>query len=288
MRKILVLTDFSERAKHAAEFALHLAGEYQADLLLFNIFFVPPLVPAEAGVYPDYYGQAEEYQKGSMNHLESLANHLENVKIKCGVDGPRINVENKGGVFADEFKDILHSNHFWMIAMGDKGKNGFWSYLFSGSESYEVLKRANCPVLMLSEQSVFSPMRRIVFAVEEFDFETKNALRFLIDLSSFNSCEISIVHVSSKMLTWQEEQQRLLNSQFIRAEFGYDQLTFHEIKSGNISESLVAFAEAAKSDMIAVVHEKRVFFDESVSKAMMKHHTLPLLIFPVPFTKERR
>ncbi|MEO3402861.1 universal stress protein [Mucilaginibacter sp. CAU 1740] len=39
MKKIAVLTDFSERAYHAAEYALSLAARLQANVLLYHAFF---------------------------------------------------------------------------------------------------------------------------------------------------------------------------------------------------------------------------------------------------------
>src|SRR5476651_2914619 len=117
MKTILVMTDFSVRADHAAHYALKLAQKVKANLLLCNVFLGATYGPGTAeplGLYPDDY---RTYEEGSITELAELANRLNrqlNTEPAEGEYRPAIRYACKSGPVADAINDIALSNHVLM------------------------------------------------------------------------------------------------------------------------------------------------------------------------------
>src|SRR3984885_6940061 len=76
MKTILVATDFSPNAKHAADYGYRLAEQMRANLVLCNAFVVPAEVPDAGFVsWPMY--EYEEMLKDSEEELKALRATLE-------------------------------------------------------------------------------------------------------------------------------------------------------------------------------------------------------------------
>src|SRR5277367_4475636 len=99
MKTILVLTDFSIRADHAAHYALKLAQKIKANLLLCNIF---PATGTAAVSTPAGWPKRnyEAFDEDSINELEELADRLNRFldnKVPDGDFRPAIEQCSKAG-----------------------------------------------------------------------------------------------------------------------------------------------------------------------------------------------
>lgn len=137
VRRIVHPTDLSPASKNALAWAVHLAKENQAELLLVHVLPPPtPIYEAEPVLSP----QAES----AMSDLKRRAKK-EDIVVK--------RLFLKGTMPVD--KQIVRSARTLradLIVMGTHGRTGI-SRLLTGSVASRVIARAHCPVLVVRGQS---------------------------------------------------------------------------------------------------------------------------------------
>lgn len=281
MKTILVLTDFSQKAAHAAEFAWHLALNLNAKLLMYNAYYEPQGLAIESAVLPVIYGDYSIYREESMEKLSFLKAMLKS-KFQ-GDEQPEIQCENGAGDLGDNLKELLEKNNIWMIIMGDKKDESFFNHLLFGSDSNEVLRTATCPLLIIPEDLNFHRFRRVLFASASLDHIDLDALSFLPELIGPNA-EIVVTHVSPTDSIDANRQQHLEQFKADQSKIVRNKITYVNLIEDDISSALETFAETGNFDMIILVHAKHSFykllFHSSTTKKMMNYHRLPLLVFP--------
>lgn len=288
MKTIMVLTDFSERAECAAEYAWQLALFLGADLLFYNAYHVPQGIAVETAVLPGIYGDYSIAEEESQEKLHSLIMRLQDKFQPSGQErDPFVLCKSGKGNLSENVKPLLTQYDIWLIIMGDKSDESFFSHLIIGSDSNRMIKKANRPLLMIPEKAKFRKLRRIAFAADSLKNSDLEALDYLIEIASPFNAEIVITNVSLKDSRAYVLNQRLLSFSKIGSVINYRKINYIDLKESNVSETLVEFAHLANLDMIALFQKRSVFyeqvFQESNTKKMMNYHVLPLLIFPDGF-----
>jgi len=282
------LTDFSKRAEYAAEYAWQLALFLKADLLFYNAYHVPQGIAIETAVLPGIYGDYSIAEEESQENLQSLTSRL---KVKFQASGqerePFVLCKSSEGNLADSVESILSQHQVWLIVMGDKSDQSFFSHLIIGSDSHKMVKKTKRPLLMIPEKAKFRSLSKIAFASDALKNSDLETLDFLIEMVSPFNAEIVITHVSPKDASVHEMNQHLQSFKKIRSGINYRKVTYINLMESNVSETLVKFAQLADLDMIALAQKRSLFyqqlFQESNTKKMMNYHVLPLLIFPGQF-----
>ncbi|MEO3402895.1 universal stress protein [Mucilaginibacter sp. CAU 1740] len=281
MKKIAVLTDFSERAYHAAEYALLLAARLQANVLLYNSFLVPSAEPlAGQIVWPmeDY----DEIKNGCEADLEKLKARLEG-KLADQTNGFRPKIECRAhdaqfDLTADEF---LRDRDLLLFVLGNHQK-GF-SGLILGNHTREVLNRSALPVLVVPEKAVFEPLHKIAFATDlgQSDLQVVQSLTGLA--RPFNA-EILLTHLCESTPENSRAVQDFLHE--VTNKVNYPHIYYRHLEEKHLREGLHHMAETVKADLVVMVHRHKDFlerlFSRSHSLDLAEHTELPLLIFPSP------
>ncbi len=137
IRRIAHPTDLSPISQNALAWAIHLAKENQAELLLIHVLPPPaPIYEVESVLPPQ--------AKSAMSELKRKIKK-ENVSVK--------RLFLKGTTSID--KQIVQATKTLqadLIVMGTHGRTGV-SRLFTGSVASRVIARAHCPVLVVRGQS---------------------------------------------------------------------------------------------------------------------------------------
>jgi len=245
MNTIIVPTDFSENAFVAAQYAASLAQKNGSKLLLYHVYIVLYSGFEEKGVSVQHVEWANNEAANSMKTLlETMRAQYPDVEI----DG-----EYTRGFMIDALNDKLKSNkEINLVVMGTKGVTNLGEAIF-GSTTYEVLKKAPIPVLVIPGDTP--------------DFSMDHAGFF----SDYNPHEIKLLQQAMDLLSPVKK---------------FD--VIHLVKDANKDESAkgsdwknnldAAFPE--KTIAIHVVPVEKVELKEVVSIA--KEHNLDLLVFTRP------
>ena len=147
IKKILVAIDGSKQSDKALDFALDLARNYSAEIVLINVLspslmsyvynsrmFVPDV---------DYSNYLNQISNG---HEKLLSKALD--KAKNFQETLKVSKELVEGRPAEKIVETAKKGMFDLIVVGSRGLSGF-KEIFLGSVSNRVADKAHCPVLIV-------------------------------------------------------------------------------------------------------------------------------------------
>ena len=134
--KILVATDFSQPSDHAVEAACKFAKMMGARLLIVHVLPVPS---------PDQ-GEGMLHAGLDLDEPDTLKRRLD--AIQPSVEGVEIERHLLKGNPATEILKLAEAEDVALIAMSTHGRTGLMRILL-GSVAEDVLRRADCPVMMI-------------------------------------------------------------------------------------------------------------------------------------------
>jgi nucleotide-binding universal stress UspA family protein len=275
MRELLVLTDFSDRAKHAVDFAEAIALKTHSEILLFNAFYVPEIVTPESTVYPSVI------ERDHMQQLELLAKEIrgrnkeEELSVKY-MDAP--------GDIASNIGHILLTHPIWLIIMGEKLKEGLISRLFLGSNAREVIDVATCPVLLVPEKSIVNTIKRIVFALD-LDKPDASVLKYITAFASCFDSDLILLHVEPGDTLTPVEASEIEDFKNLVNGTKYAGITYMKVKGEDIPHSIDDYLKHSEIDLLVMLHRDRsadkiYTSTNSITKQMMEYNEIPLLVLP--------
>jgi nucleotide-binding universal stress UspA family protein len=195
IERILCPIDFSEFSARAYDYAQSLARHYQATVFLQHVvdFILPPY---------EYYTPASylsvEFQKICADAREQLQefakSHKKNdVQPECIV---------QEGEVTESVLSFAEARMVDLIVMGKHGRKGF-DRVTLGSVAEKVLRKARCPVLVVSEPGpeAAAPesaqnsveLRRVIFCTD-FSEPSQRALEYALSAAEFEA-ELTLLHV---------------------------------------------------------------------------------------------
>lgn len=274
MKTILVLTDFSINANYAAYYALELAQNLRAKLLVCNIYEAPageemvdrtrwPLRACEENSIYDL-GELVARLKTTLNKQEAGENFRPDI-AQCSEEGL---VELK-------LKDIM-SKHDVLLAVISAHNRDSLTGFFGRDHAWDIIDNAEFPVMVVPCQAIFKPFKRIAFATVMNDTDV-GVLESLSGLAKYSDSEILITNVTTN----KKEEHNI--KQFFN-QCDYPKIFYRDIIGFNVVSCLKRLSKNIDVDLLAIVHRRRSFLQEiiggSVTRKMAEHPDKPLLIYP--------
>jgi nucleotide-binding universal stress UspA family protein len=143
IEKILFPTDFSERAQHALMYALSLATEYKARLIILHVVPRLNLPPEMETMAEPIYDAMEKDAKAKIIKLIPKR-FMEKIKVE--------NVIVRGIPFLEIINEAK-KRKVDLITIATYGRTGL-QHAILGSVTEKVVKKAPCPVLIVREPEV--------------------------------------------------------------------------------------------------------------------------------------
>ncbi len=140
LTRILCPTDFSEASTKAEAYATSLASRYGASLHLLHVDPPTPLmspygeIPVDIRLFEDQRQQAEH--------------DLAAARDRARAAGVPADASIRGGYPAREVLDVADREHSDLIVLGTHGRGGF-EHLLLGSVAEKVMRKAQCPVMVV-------------------------------------------------------------------------------------------------------------------------------------------
>lgn len=145
-KKLLVPLDRSELAEKALPYALSLAEQYEAELLLLIVLQTVPahLIAGEMGTYAHYSieNDLEREKEKSQTYLSELVTKYSQDKLTI-----RTLVLKKKSV-ADGIVDVADEEKVDVIIKTTHGRSGPSRWIF-GNVATKVLQQAPCPIFLV-------------------------------------------------------------------------------------------------------------------------------------------
>jgi nucleotide-binding universal stress UspA family protein len=273
MKTILVPTDFSDTANKARDYAIQLAQELNAEIILLNTYHIP-YAGASAGTLVNLDKVALEESENSMsNQIEYLNLNYSNISFKTLC---------KPGLLVDSVRRIGENKEIDLIVMGTNGASGVLeNYL--GSNTSELIGSINIPIIAVPSNPTINFPKRIVVAHDLEESGEAKLFDILREIVVKTESEVEFLFIDNEK-NQAETKIKRLNAAQIDEDFDTFYHQFHFKTNDNVEEGILDYIEGKNFDMLVLTTHHRSFweglFHKSVSKSLVKHASLPIMVLP--------
>lgn len=195
MKTILVLTDFSISADYTSQYALALAQQMEANLLVCNIYETPQGQNAtEHNRWP-----FSANKENSINDLGAVVAHLKTrLDMKKGTKSyqPEIEQYSVEGEVGDELVSIMSKRNVILALVSAHSKADFVGML-SKDNAWAIIDNATFPVLVIPYQVRFKPFNDIGIANPIIETGEENRIKHFFEQLPF---QITYHHLPKQSL----------------------------------------------------------------------------------------
>lgn len=273
MKSILVLTDFSDAAFHAAEFACSLSRSFKSRrIILFNACqHIQPL----AGQPIVAYGK-EDLRRESLDTLEIWQESLS----PLADPGTSVNFLFDEVDLIKGVNGICKDNEIDLVVMGIRGKSNLEKRLI-GSNVISVMASVSHPLLVVPQSAGIKMPGKIVLATDLKHVAEKMNGSLLEELLSGLPAKLLVLNVTEKEVFLPELRNEI---SALHALLDVYSPEIHYINHPDIAEGISDFTLARQAGLIITIHDNQRgisgWFHKSVSKKLAWHTQVPLLVLP--------
>ncbi len=284
MKTIVVPTDFSKAADHALAYALELARQLQAQLLLANAILLPVPVVTPAGIDIPYEGTSEILDK-AFDELQAIKDDISTVHMgETKLPYPQISIAAGFGPPFVYLTKLVNQHGADLVVCGLSGAGGVHRF-FLGSTSRDLINVAAFPLLLVPQVAPVKPIKQIVFAsdLSSADIEI---IRFLSPLAGKLGAEIRIAHICVENSAILSNKVSAFVKKATEASKGV-KISYQSVYNRSEEEGFQWLLNHIQVDWFVMVHRQHGFLDsifkETYCQKMAKQSTVPILIIPEHF-----
>ncbi len=271
MKTIIVPTDFSPTATNALHYAIHLANQVKANLVLTHVY----QVPVSYTDAPIVLVSVEELRKSATARVQKLKEEVEHL-----VGAPtKIYTEVILGTVVDELENLCNKIKPFAVVMGTKGASGVERVLF-GSNTLLAIRRLTWPVICVPPGKTYGKgIKKIGFAC---DFEkvvnSTPAPAIKAFVKAF-SAHLDVLNINPDGKAREEEMPE--QSLLLQTMLSELKPAFHFIQHRDIEDGINEFAIKNELDLVITIPKKHNLieriFKETSSKQLIYHGNVPIL-----------
>jgi len=274
MKTILAPTDFSENATNALNYAASLAKQAKAKIILVHIVNVNlPILPLDNnGVLAPLVNLEINYQR----ELNKIANQLQ----EQGAYQIEVEAICQFGFFLTDLYNLVKAKNVDLVVMGTKGASNFLEKIM-GTNTYDFIKIAPCPVLALPAKTIFTGIHAITYA-SDFEIEETVFLKQLLQFAQPFAPVISIINIKSEEQLCVVPDDIILKE--IQKEFPDNKFCIAQMQEDDVEGGIRQFIAENRTDVLAISIQSRFFIERllhhSVTRKLAFAGSIPLLTLP--------
>lgn len=274
MQSILVLTDFSDAAFHAAQYAGMLSKSLNCkELILFHAYQTIPVVSH----MPIVAAGQENLHEESLQTMEVWQE-----SVRQFVNAPtevRFLVDETD--LSTAVNSLCREGQIDLVVMGITGKSNL-EKIFIGSNTMRVMQNIHYPLLIVPQNTPDTLPDKVVLATDLKEVHDKMMIPSFSDFFDGVGGKLLVLNVAD-----QEQDIVSLRTEITELHKFLDQYEpeFHYIKHPDTVEAINIFAVDHEAGLIVTFHEEHKglakLFHKSISKKLAWHSQIPLLVVPV-------
>jgi len=269
--KILVPTNFTAISYNSIDYAIGLAGELNAELILVHQI-----------TYKDsqFINLGETEAENTRRYNSATLQLQQSQKyVKERQPDLKVNVVLNTGPFQYIIEEVIKSKIDYIV-IGTPGDTGIKSVIL-GSYTSDVISKSVCPVFTVPPISKYKKIENILCATD-FHKSEIISINELIKLSFNFNASITFYNVNPD-----KEKQKIKFDRFqakIKDIVGVESLKYFLSNSSEVVHSIEEYVSEKNPDIIVTLGKRRQLFDrifgEHVTKKLSLHTHIPLLSFP--------
>lgn len=272
MRTILVPTDFSKNAYHAAAYAVQMAQVLGHKVLLVHAYEAPVAI-SEYELNTIHFNTMEEHI------LKRLENEKETLQNKYG-NGVIIETAMFNNNLISHLADLYSHPDAFLAVIGLTGSG--MANFFLGGNTLNIVNKLGRAVLTIPPFTAFRPIKKLVFAFDLWNVAETLPVKRLKRVQELLNAELLILNVVRKnqesQEDWTQEKARLDDMMNGLA------YSFHTVSGTGVVNGINDFAKNQQADMLAIVPNEKGFIEnllgENHTKALLFRSGIPILTLP--------
>jgi len=277
MKKILLLTDFSENSINAMDYALKLFQNDFCDFFVLNVqsslhYASDDLMTSKSGesLYDVLISEHKTKLKRIVDHLKLNANErLHTFKPIVDYD-----------LFVEAVKQTIEKENIEYVVMGTNGASNLREAIM-GSNALKILRHVNCNTLVVPEGYTYNQPNNIVLALDTDDYADHKTVVDIMELIHNLGAYINVLRFLSSDNNIQSKVN--LDKELLLELINENKFTYRTVTNIPLSHVLMDKALSKNADMITLVGQFKGFFErlfgDSGKTKISKNLILPLMIF---------
>jgi nucleotide-binding universal stress UspA family protein len=273
MQTILVPTDFSETALHAAQYAIHFAKQVGATkIILFHAI-------------DDYFESGREAKTIELewefyDHVvKEREKELEEFRLKLMLYDSSVTLETHCETvrLSEAINEICKSFSADVVITGRINNDTLTESLF-GNNVISLANESETPLVIVPPDVVFDPLNEILLACNFKKITEAAPAAPIKDLLDATKAKIFVLHVEEQS---NDEQQPVESEALTALLKNYDP-EYHNLPSEDFRLAINEFVSNKKIDLIITIPKKHGLFDglfkKNYTKELAYHTHVPLMV----------
>jgi nucleotide-binding universal stress UspA family protein len=267
MKTILLPTDFSQTAQHAADFALSLTLLLEAKLVILNV--IQPI--ADAYNIPmsatHFYQYAEETAETSMDRFKEkmLSRHKMDLNPY-----PVIETKVVYGNISSTILDVAKDYNADFIVMGMVGDRTLVDNIF-GSNALKVAKKAECPVWVIPQKTKIHQIKKVVYATD-LEGDEVSFIKKTIDIIKVMGGELKAVHIHEDYEPEIFPSHKIIDH--IKESLGDSPVKFENLQRPDVVKGLENYLKNQRPDALVIAHQDKSWLERLLYRSVISELTL--------------
>lgn len=268
MKKIIAATDFSEHSSNAATYAVEMAREINADIVLLHV--CP--APMSFSEVPVIFELEEQVVSASKKLLE--------LKKQLSImGGPSVNIETevRSGMFFQQLSEFCDHVKPYVVILGSQGTT-VAEKVMMGSHSVYASKHLNWPLITVPPNARFRSVLRIGIACDLEKVVETIPLDEIKKLVNDFHAELHIINAGKNNVF---DPATIFQSGLLQEMLIGLQPVYHFITTDNTDEGIIDFVDKLRLDLLVVLPKRHSLVEKlsrrSHSKQIILHSHVPVL-----------
>jgi nucleotide-binding universal stress UspA family protein len=267
MKTIVLATDFSHNANQAARFAVQLARDWKAELILLNAYHFWPDNPAKTGDFPLSEDAIRETSEKKLKHLADELSEVAVVPIHCLV---------QEGHTMNAIRAVTKAKNADLLIMSTVGTAPKSTQLL-GSIATGMVEETEVPLLLIPPGIGYAGIKNIVLGVDLAIPPNAIALETALEFARASNSLINVLCITEKP----NNPELRDRAEHIRRLLLQVPHTMSLVKGSEVYDTLLQFSHDNKADLIMMLPQTRSWlwklFSEGETQRMARLTDIPLL-----------
>ncbi|MDP2188106.1 MAG: universal stress protein [Sphingobacteriaceae bacterium] len=276
LKKILVPTDFSEKADRALEIACELARVTRCSLTILHVIELPYSTELrKAKLKQELEKSAKPALKETVKKAKSLLSRLKiDIKEQMVVGNPVHGIVQEAS-----------AGGYDLICMGNRITTGLRRLVFDNTTS-GVIDLANCPVLATTSKHPSIQLSSMLFGTDYREGDL-SILSKVCALANDLKSTLSVVHISKKK-GFEEKLRAAGFEALAREKVVYKDIRFQQFYNSDVDSGIESAIKAINAGLIILSREHRgildTLFGSDVIDDLVYKVEVPVLVYPIQST----
>src|SRR5690606_24547068 len=255
MRKIVIPSDFSPNAFNALKYAVELFKEEACEFYLLHAF-AEEVYNDEDALTAETIEEVktnlkEKYEKRLQEKVDKIEKHSQNPKHKFLTIAPF-------GYLIDEINELVNKVKADLVVMGTRGKTNN-SQLTFGSNTLQVIKYVQSPVLSIPENYKFKDLHNILFPTNFMLPYQPSELKLVASIGKSFNADIHMLYISKFDLLSLGKKENL---KMIREHFDEGKFKSHRVDGDDRAGVITQQEEQLNIDLLVMVNSRHTYLED--------------------------